>query len=60
MTSTETTNTERFDPQVHIHIKLSYQERLALKELATAQGISVETLLQQQIKQLITPKNPAI
>ncbi|QGX03521.1 hypothetical protein [Beggiatoa leptomitoformis] len=53
---TENVKNAPFDPQVQLHIKLSFAERAALKKLATAQGLSIEKLLQQQIKQLLENK----
>ncbi|OUD15570.1 hypothetical protein TPSD3_03350 [Thioflexithrix psekupsensis] len=44
---------DRFDPQVHLSFSLHFHEREQLKQLAITRGCSVEELLQQQVRQLL-------
>jgi hypothetical protein len=47
------TESNRFDPRVHLSFGLHFREREELKQLATIRGCSVEELLQQQVRQLL-------
>lgn len=48
-----------FNPQVHLSFTLSFNEREQLKQIAIAQGRTVEQLLQKQVRDLLAAESSA-